>query len=315
VARTFHELIAANRRRSAALAAGFVAIFVVTAYSFAVFLAGDDPRSGIVPALIALAAALLAALLSYYKGANAILAMSGAKEIAKADDPQLYNVVEELSIAAGIPMPRVYLIDDTALNAFATGRDPRHAAVAITKGLRERLNREELQGVLAHEMSHVRNYDIRFSMLLAVMVGLLVLMTDVFRRWLWWGGGRRRSSRRDNQGAGSAGAILAVVALVLAVIAPILAKLIQLAASREREYLADASAVELTRYPEGLASALEKLGKDKEVLEVANRATQHLYIVNPFKPFETRAKGLFSTHPPLEDRIRRLRSLGGSGPR
>jgi heat shock protein HtpX len=240
--------------------------------------------------------------------------MSGAKEISKEDDPRLWNVVEELSIAAGLPMPRVYLIDDTALNAFATGRDPDHAAVAITAGLRDRLNREELQGVIAHEMSHVRNYDIRFSMLLAVMVGLLVLMTDVFRRWLWWGGGRRRSSRREG-GAGAAGAIVAVVAIVLAIVAPILAKLIQLAASREREYLADASAVELTRYPEGLASALEKLGGDKEVLEVANRATQHLYIVNPFKPFEDRAKGLFSTHPPLEERIRRLRGLGSGGGR
>jgi heat shock protein HtpX len=314
MARTFHDLISANRRRSALLAAGFVAVFVVTAYSFAVFLIGDDPRSGIVPAVVALGAALLVAALSYYKGSSAILAMSGAKEISKEDDPRLWNVVEELSIAAGLPMPRVYLIDDTALNAFATGRDPDHAAVAITAGLRDRLNREELQGVIAHEMSHVRNYDIRFSMLLAVMVGLLVLMTDVFRRWLWWGGGRRRSSRREG-GAGAAGAIVAVVAIVLAIVAPILAKLIQLAASREREYLADASAVELTRYPEGLASALEKLGGDKEVLEVANRATQHLYIVNPFKPFEDRAKGLFSTHPPLEERIRRLRGLGSGGGR
>ena len=165
-------------------------------------------------------------------------------------------------------MPRVYVIQDTALNAFATGRDPDHASVAITVGLKERLNRDELQGVLAHEISHVRNYDIRFSMLLAVMVGLLVLVTDTFRRWLWWGGGRRK--RRDGDGGGAAG-IIAIVAVVLSIVAPILAKLIQLAASREREYLADASAIELTRHPEGLASALEKLGGDKEVLEVANR--------------------------------------------
>ena len=309
---TFHDLIAANRRKSGFLVFGFLLLFAVTVYAFAVFLTGDDFRSGIVPALIAVGAASLIALLSYYKGANAVLAMSGAKKIAKEDDPQLWNVVEELSIAAGIPMPAVYRIEDTALNAFATGRDPGHAAVAITTGLRERLTRAELQGVLAHELSHVRNYDIRFSMLLAVMVGLLVLVADVFRRWMWWGGGRRRS-RRDG-GGGSATAIIAVAAILLSIVAPILAKLIQLAASREREYLADASAVELTRHPDGLASALAKLGGDKEVLEVANRATQHLYIVNPFKPFEKRAKGLFSTHPPLEDRIHRIRALGGGAP-
>ncbi len=306
---TFVDLIAANRRRSAFLVAGFLALFLVTVYAFAVYLSGDDPRSGLVPALIALGAAALVALLSYYKGASAILAMSGAREIAKPDDPQLWNVVEELSIAAGIPMPGVYVIDDTALNAFATGRDPAHASVAITAGLRERLTRPELQGVLAHELSHVRNYDIRFSMLLAVMVGFLVLLADLFRRWLWWGGGRRRSRRDRGDGLGPIGAAIAILAVVLSILAPLLARLIQLAASREREYLADASGVELTRYPEGLASALEKLGGDREVLEVANRATQHLYIVNPFKPFEKRAKGLFSTHPPLEERIARLRAL------
>jgi heat shock protein HtpX len=193
------------------------------------------------------------------------------------------------------------------MNAFATGRGPRTAVVAITKGLRDRLNREELQGVLAHEMSHVRNYDIRFAMLLAVMVGLLALLADGFRRWMWWGGGRRRSSRDGN----ALMAIIAIFAILFSIVAPILGKLIQLAASREREYLADASAVELTRNPEGLASALEKLGKDQEVLEVANRATQHLYIVNPFKPFENRSRGLLSTHPPLDERIRRLRALEG----
>lgn len=307
---TFNTLIAANRRKSTWLVIGFLVLFMLTVYAFAVFLIGGDLRSGVAPAAIALVLGVLVALLSYYKGGNVVLAMSGAKEIRKEDDPQLWNVVEELTIAGGIPMPRIYVIDDTALNAFATGRDPEHAAVAITKGLRSRLDRPELQGVLAHELSHVRNYDIRYSMLLAVMVGLLVLLADVFRRWLWWGGGRRRS-RRSGDGGGGGMAIIAVVAIVLSIIAPLLAKLIQLAASREREYLADASAVELTRYPEGLASALEKLGSDKEVLEVANRATEHLYIVNPFKPFEARSKGVLSTHPPLADRIHRLRALEG----
>jgi heat shock protein HtpX len=311
--KTFRDLMAENRRKSAGLVFLFVLLLMVTVYVFAVTLLGDDPRTAIVPAAIAVGAGLLVALLSYYGGASAILTMSGAKEIRRDDDPQLWNVVEELSIAAGTPMPRVYAIDDTALNAFATGRDPAHASVAITKGLRSQLTRDELQGVLAHELSHVRNYDIRFAMLLAVMVGFLVLTADVFRRWMWLGGGRRRSSRDNSGGAGPAMAIIAVLAIVLSIVAPILAKLIQLGASRQREYLADASAVELTRNPDGLASALEKLGRDKEVLEVANRATQHLYIVNPFKSFEKRAQGLLSTHPPLTDRIARIRALNRSG--
>lgn len=306
---TFHDLIAANRRRSALLMAAFLLLFTLTMYAIGVFLSGDDLRAGIVPAALGLGAGSLVAALSYYFGANAVLGLSGAKKIRKEDDPQLWNVVEELSIAGGMPMPAVYHIQDTAMNAFATGRDPQHAAVAITTGLRDRLTRAELQGVLAHELSHVRNYDIRFSMLLAVMVGVLVLVTDTFRRYLFWGGGRRK--RRDSESTGSLGAIIAVVAILLSIIAPFLAKIIQLAASREREYLADASAVELTREPEGLASALEKLGGDQEVLEAANRATQHLYIVNPFKSFEKRAQGMLSTHPPLADRIARIRKLGG----
>ena len=307
--RTFRDLIGENRRRSAWLVIGFLAFFTFTIYAFAVY-ATEDAGAAMAPALAGLGVGSILALWSYKAGAGAILAMSGAKPIRKEDDPQLWNVVEELTIAAGVPMPRVYLIDDTAMNAFATGRGPRNAVVAITKGLRDRLNRDELQGVLAHEMSHVRNYDIRFAMLLAVMVGLLALVADGFRRFLWWGGGsRRRSSNRDGN---AATAVFAILAIILSIVAPLIGKFIQLAASREREYLADASAIELTRNPEGLASALEKLGSDQEVLEVANRATQHLYIVNPFKPFETRAKGLLSTHPPLEERIRRIRELSGS---
>lgn len=313
IRRTFPELIAENRRNSALLVTAFLALLALTTYCFALYVTGDDPRSGAVPALVAVAIGAGVALLSYFGGASAILAMSGAKPITKQDDPQLWNVIEELSIAGGLPMPAVYRIEDTAMNAFATGRDPRHAAVAITRGLRDRLNREELQGVMAHELSHVRNYDIRFAMMLAVMVGFLVLLADTFRRWMWWSGGRRGSRRgRGGDSAGPAMAIVAVLAVVLAIVAPILAKLIQLAASRQREYLADASAVELTRNPDGLASALEKLGQDQEVLEVANRATQHLYIINPFKAHEARAQGLFSTHPPLAERIARLRGLAGS---
>jgi heat shock protein HtpX len=203
-------------------------------------------------------------------------------------------------------VPVIYVIDDTAPNAFATGRDPKHASVAITTGLMQKLNREELQGVMAHELSHVGNRDILYATMVGILVGSIAMMSDFFMRSFFWGGGRRR---RDNEGGGAAGIILFIITILLAILAPICAKLLQLAVSRQREYLADASAAMLTRYPEGLASALEKIAHDKEVLEVANRATQHLYIVNPIKPFEKRASSLFSTHPPIEERIARLRAM------
>jgi heat shock protein HtpX len=245
-------------------------------------------------------------LSAYYGGDKMVLGISRAKRIEKKDAPQLFNVVEELSIAAGLPMPAIYIIDDTAPNAFATGRDPKHASVAITTGLLQKLNRDELQGVMAHELSHVGNRDILYATMVGVLVGSIVMMSDFFLRSVFWGGARRR---RSNSGGGAGGAIFLVIALVLAILAPIFAKLLQLAVSRQREYLADASGAKLTRYPEGLASALEKISGDKEVLEVANRATQHLYIVNPIKPFEKRASSLFSTHPPIQDRIARLRAM------
>jgi heat shock protein HtpX len=201
-------------------------------------------------------------------------------------------------------MPAVYIIDDTAPNAFATGRDPEHASVAITTGLLEKLNRNELQGVMAHELSHVQNRDILFSMMVGIMVGSIVLISDFFVRSVIWGRGGRKKGE-----AGKGSGPLILVGLLLAVLAPLFAKMLQLAVSRQREYLADASAAQMTRYPEGLASALEKISGDREVLEVANRATQHLYIVNPIKPFEKRAKSLFSTHPPIEERVARLRAM------
>ena len=303
---SYHDLIASNRRNSALLIVGFLLFVAVVVGVFGSALGGGDPAAAVAMGLFALFLAGGLALWSYYGGASAILRMSGARLIEHAEDPELYNVVEEIAIAAGIPAPPVYLIDDTALNAFATGRDPEHAAVAITKGLREKLSRSELQSVIAHEISHVRNYDIRLAMLLATLVGVVVLVSDFFRRSLFWRGvGRRGRSRND----GAAGLIILVVAVVLAIFAPIFAKIIQLAASRQREYLADAGAVELTRNPEAMISALLRLGGDKEVLEVANRATAHLYIVQPIKKWEKRAQGLLSTHPPLEDRIRRLEQL------
>lgn len=264
---------------------------------------------GSIGLLVAGIAAIVSALVSYFAGDRCVLLASRAKKIEKKDHPRLFNVVEEMAIAGGIPMPEVYIINDSAPNAFATGRKPETGKVAITTGLLSKLNRDELQGVMAHELSHIRNYDILFATMMGVLVGTIVLLCDAFWRGMRFGG-RSRSSRRSGGGGGGAAAVLMIVALLLAAMAPLLAKLIQLAVSRKREYLADASAALLTRYPPGLASALQKISGDREVLEVANRATQHMYIVNPIKSFEERAKGLFSTHPDTRDRIRRLEEMG-----
>jgi heat shock protein HtpX len=306
--RTYHDLIARNRRNSRLLVAGFVLFIAVFVGVLSAGFLGSSPEEALVVGAVALVGACLAAVWSYYGGDSAILRMSGARPIAKTDDPVLYNVVEEMAIAAGLPVPKVWLIDDEALNAFATGRDPEHAAVAITSGLRDRLSRDELQAVIAHEVAHVRHLDIRLMMLLATLVGLVVLITDAVWRGLryqaWTGGGRRGRSRD-----GGAGAAVMIAAIVFSIIAPLVARVIQLAASREREYLADAGAVELTRNPEAMISALRRLAGDREVLEAANRATAHLYIVQPIKKWEKRASGLLSTHPPLESRIERLQGL------
>jgi heat shock protein HtpX len=211
-------------------------------------------------------------------------------------------------------MPKVYVIDDTAPNAFATGRDPKHASVAITTGLLEKLDREELQGVMGHELSHVRNYDIRFALIVGVLVGSIALLADFFLRFTFWGGGRSSSRDNDKGGGGGLQVVFFVVAIVLSIVAPIVARFVQLAVNRQREYLADASSVGLTRNPYGLERALAKISEDKEVLEVANRATQHMYFTNPIKKFEQRSSGLFSTHPPTLDRINRLRELTGEQP-
>ncbi len=224
------------------------------------------------------------------------------------------NVVRELAIAANVPMPKVYIIDDTAPNAFATGRDPEHASIAITTGLLEKLDREELQGVIGHELSHVRNLDIRFSLIVGVMVGAIAILADFFLRFTFWGGGRGRAVATATAAAAASRRSIMIVAIVLAILAPIISRFIQLAVSRQREYLADASAVELTRNPYGLERALAKIGGDQEVLEVANRGTQHMYFTNPIKKFEERSSGLMSTHPPILDRINRLRELTGEPP-
>jgi len=314
---TFRDLIAANKRNSILLVVIFVLfttlVFLVIGLAILAYVIPDaigtmDVVHAFVAGLVAFGIALLLAWLGYSSGDGMVLAVSGARAIQHRDDPELFNVVEEMAIAAGVPMPRVFLIDDTATNAFATGRDPKHAAVAITRGLRMKLTRDELQGVMAHEMAHIRNFDIRLMLLLAVLVGAIVMLADLFMRILWYGGGRSRRSR-DDKGGGLIVVVLMIVAIILAIIAPILAQLIQLAVSRQREYLADASAVEFTRYPLGLANALRKIDADPEVLETANRGTAHLYIANPIKKFEARASSMFSSHPPIKDRIARLEAL------
>jgi heat shock protein HtpX len=305
---TFRDRIAANRRNSLLLISGFLGFVTVFGYVIGYAWLGDPTRA-LFGLVLAFVVGTVSGLVTYYGGDRIVLAASRAKEVTYDDAPVLFNVVEEMAIASGVPMPKVYIIEDSAPNAFATGRDPEHASVAVTSGLLKKLNRDELQGVIAHEMSHVGNYDIRYAMLVGILVGTTVLISDFFLRGLWWGGGRGR----QREGGGQIQLIMIVVAIVLAVLAPLFARLLQLSISRQREYLADATAVQLTRNPKGLADALQKISGDREVLEVANRATAHLYIVNPIKKFEKRAKGLFSTHPPIEERIQILRSLESNG--
>jgi heat shock protein HtpX len=305
---TFRERIAINRRNSLILIAAFLAFVAVFGYVIGWAWIGD-PVGAIFGLVLAFIVGIVTGLATYYGGDKMVLAASRAREISHDDAPVLFNVVEEMAIAAGLPMPKVYIIDDSAPNAFATGRDPEHASVAVTSGLLEKLNRDELQGVIAHEMSHVANFDIRYSMLVGILVGTTVLISDFFLRGLWFGGGGR--GRGD--GGGYIQLIMIVIAIVFAILAPLFARLLQLSISRQREYLADASAVRLTRNPKGLADALQKISGDREVLEAANRATAHLYIVNPVKGFEKRAKGLFSTHPPIEERIQILRFMETGG--
>ena len=311
MAATFYAQQSANRRNSVILALAVVVLLGILGFAIGYALTGD-PAGAVGTTIVALVVGILMSIGSYFAGDKLVLAASGAKPVDETTAPQLMNVVREMTIAANVPMPRVYLIDDTAPNAFATGRDPEHASVAITTGLLEKLDREELQGVIGHELAHVRNLDIRFTLLVGVMVGSIALLADFFLRFTFWGGGRR--SRDRDSGGGGLQAVLFVVAIVLAVVAPIAARLVQLAVSRQREYLADASSVELTRNPAGLERALAKIATDREVLEVANRATQHLYFTNPIKKFEERSNSMFATHPAIVDRINRLRELTGERP-
>lgn len=299
-----YDAIERNIRGTWLLFAAFAAVVVALGYVFSQAL--DYGYAGVA---IAAVVAVAGAWGSYYYSDRLVLAVSRAREAPRDQYPYLFNAVEGLALAAGIPAPKIYLIDDTAPNAFATGRDPEHAAIVVTTGLLEKLDRLELEGVLAHEMAHIQNYDIRLATIATILVGMVVMMSDFFQRSMLYG---RRYGRRSDSRGGSG--IMVLVGLALAILAPLFAQLLRLAISRRREYLADASAAMLTRYPEGLASALEKISADPEPLEVANKATAHMYIINPLREWGGWANSLFSTHPPVEERIRRLREMeGGAG--
>lgn len=296
-----HSQISANRIKTWLIIVLFV-VFITTI----LYVYGKASGYGLSYAGIGLIVSGLMTFASYYYSDKMVLGMSGAKQIQKKDNAQLFRTVENLCIGAGIPMPKIYIVNDSAINAFATGRDPKHSVVCVTTGILDRLNKAELEGVIAHELSHVRNYDIRLMSIVVILVGLVALLADFFMRSLWYGGGRRERSDKGN-----AQGIFLMIGIAMAVLSPLIATLIQLAVSRKREFLADASGALLTRYPEGLASALEKIGHDKEPLEAANNATAHLYISNPFK---SKTSGhwftnLFNTHPPIEERIKILRSM------
>jgi len=295
-----YDAVAANRWRTVALIVVFTGILTALGYVVGEVFA---PGGGIAVVPLALGFSGLSATASYFAGDKLVLAQSQARELAAGEEPQLRNIVETLSIGLGITPPRIYLIDDTAPNAFATGRDPKHASIVVTRGLLDKLDRTELEGVIAHELSHVVNRDIRVMLLVTVLVGTVALLSDWMLRSFAWGGGARRG--RDRGGGG----IILIAALVLAILTPIVATLIQLAVSRQREYLADASGALLTRYPPGLANALRKIAADKEALEVANKATASLYIANPLKDAPRALDGLFDTHPPIAERIRRLEAM------
>jgi heat shock protein HtpX len=297
-----YEQISRNLWRSRFLIFFFIIILSVLGYGF-----GALTGFGWFGLLIALAVAFAMGWFGYYYSDQVALSVSHARPLGKEENPYLHHVIEGLALAAGIPAPRAYIIDDKAPNAFATGRDPEHSAIAVTTGLLEKLNRSELEGVIAHEMSHIRNYDIRVMTIAVVLVGAIVLLSDWMIRSFWFGGGRGRSEERRD--SGNFQGILMIVGIVLMILAPIAAQLLQLAVSRKREFLADASGALLTRYPEGLASALEKLEADTEKLEVANKATAHLYIVNPLKDHGGFVNNLFSTHPPLKERVKALRAM------
>lgn len=302
------ELIEANRRKSLILFFSLGLTLLLLGYFFGSAYYPDG--GGFIGIFFAFIIWGILSLISYFSGSKILLAVSGAKEVTNEVHPQLFNVVEEMKISASLPtMPKVYIINEAAPNAFATGIKPENSAVAVTAGLLARLNRDELQGVIAHEVSHIVNRDVLFMTFAGIMLGSIVLISEVFLRSLWFGGGRYSSKSSKSSGQGQM--IIMIIAIVFAILAPILAQLLYFAISRKREYLADASAVRYTRYPEGLASALEKISDNTIELKTANKVTAPMYIVNPLKPKGQKLSDLTSTHPPITERIRILRSMSG----
>lgn len=277
----------------------YITMFLVLVIGVGYVFAGAMQSSAIL--YVAVAFSVLTSVVSYWWSDKIVLSMSGAKLVRFEDNKELYRVIENLAITAGLPTPKIYTIEDTALNAFATGRNPEHGVICFTTGILQTLSRVELEGVAAHELSHIGNRDTLISTVVVILVGFVALLADWFRHWAWFGSGR------DSDNKNQAQVILMIVAIVLSLLAPIAAMLMQLAISRKREFLADASGALLTRYPEGLASALQKISGDTEPLEAANRATASLYIANPFKG--KKVTKLFMTHPPIEERIAALRGM------
>lgn len=287
-----YNQIDSNKRKTRILMALFFAFVIGIGFLF------EQMGYGYGAVVIAVVISFFMSWLSYYHSDKIALRSSGAREISQKDNPYLYRMVENLCIASGMPMPKVHIIDSPALNAFATGRDPEHASIAVTTGLLGALENEELEGVIAHELSHVKNYDIRVMTIVIVLVGSIALLSDMFFRMSLFGG------KRENKNTHPAFIIIGIVLLILS---PLIAELIKLAISRKREYLADASGALLTRYPEGLARALEKIAASEVPFQKANSATAHLFISNPFKG--KKLKNMFSTHPPIEERIKKLRGM------
>ncbi len=301
------ELIQANRRKSIILFISMGIILVLLGYFFgATFLGSSGGAFGVFLALILWS---ILSLISYFAGSSIILSISNAKEVTKDVHPQLFNIVEEMTIAANLPqMPKIYIINEKAPNAFATGRKPENSAVAVTAGLLAQMNRDELQGIIAHEISHIINRDVLFMTFAGIMLGSIVIISEVFLRGYWFGGSSL-NRYKNKSGGGNEQIIIMVFALALAILAPILARFLYFAISRKREYLADANGARLTRYPEGLASALEKLSQNRFDLKSANKATAGMYIVNPLKKTGMQLSDLTSTHPPISERIRILRGM------
>ena len=302
-----YDQIARNKRRTFVILFGFVALVAAVGVAFDILFGGG--LAGLV--IIVIVAAGLA-LFSYYNSDKVALAASHAKAADETEYRRYHNLVEGLCIAAGLPKPRLYVVDDPAPNAFATGRNPKHSAIAVTTGLLEKMNRVELEGVLAHELSHIKNYDILVTTVAVIAVGAIALLADIGLRFAFWGGMR---DRRDSNDSGGLGGIVALLALALIVLAPFAGYMMQFAMSRNREYLADASGVQLTRYPPGLISALERLRDDQAVVHYATKATAQMWIEQPLEPgrdqkdAKSRFNNLFDTHPPLEDRIKRLQEM------